>query len=220
MQIFLDDQDYREFIHLLGRILENSRIRCWNYCIMPNHYHVTLQPTLPNLSAAIRQLNSAYAQWWNRRHDRVGHVFQGRFKDQLVDRESYLLALSRYVILNPVRAGLAAHPEEWQWSSYRATAGSVIPPAFLATELTLSLFGSGEVSEQQTRFAAAMVAAADETLADRIRSKDRILGPHAFNEAVRRLTRPDEFPGEGTDKAGPQPYTSAELAERNVGPSV
>ena len=90
---------------------------------MPNHYHATLQPSQPNLSEALRRLNSVYARWWNERHQRVGHVFQGRFKDQIVDRDSYLLTLSRYVVMNPVRAGLVERPEDWRWSSYRATAG-------------------------------------------------------------------------------------------------
>ena len=123
MGIFLDDADYRQFVHLLGEAVERFDIRCWNYCVMPNHYHATLQPTRTNLSEAIRCLNSGYAQWWNRRHGRVGHVFQGRYKDQVVDRETYLLTLSRYVVMNPVRAGLVERPGDWPWSSYRATVG-------------------------------------------------------------------------------------------------
>ena len=117
MRIFLDDADYRQFVYVLGDVVEEFAIRCWNYCLMPNHYHATLQPTLPNLSAAIRRLNSVYAQWWNTRHGLVGHVFQGRFKDQIVDEDAYMLTLSRYVAMNPVRAGLATSPEDWPWGS-------------------------------------------------------------------------------------------------------
>src|SRR5262245_19759788 len=102
MAIFLDDGDYRQFVYLLGEVLDEFGIVCWNYCLMPNHYHVTLQPTQTNLSAAIRILNGSYGQWWNRKLSRVGHVFQGRFKDQIVDRETYLMTLSRYVVMNPV----------------------------------------------------------------------------------------------------------------------
>ena len=104
MTVFLDDIDYRHFVFLLGDVIEEFGIQCWNYCLMPNHYHLTLQPGRPNLSEAMRRLNGNYALWWNRRHQRVGHVFQGRFKDQIVDRESYLFAVTRYVLMNPVRA--------------------------------------------------------------------------------------------------------------------
>ena len=90
MRIFEDDTDYRYFVTLFGDIMEEFEIQCWNYCVMPNHYHATLQPTLPNLSRAIQRLNRRYAQRWNKRYDRVGHVFQGRFKDQIVQREGYL----------------------------------------------------------------------------------------------------------------------------------
>jgi REP element-mobilizing transposase RayT len=100
MPIFLDDCDYRQFVYQVGDVVEEFGLVCWNYCAMPNHYHLTVQPTRANLSAAIRKLNGTYGQWWNRRHGRVGHVFQGRFKDQIVDRNSYLMALSSYVVMN------------------------------------------------------------------------------------------------------------------------
>ena len=138
---------------------------------MPNHYHATLQPSRPNLSEAIRRLNGVYAQWWNRRHARVGHVFQGRFKAQVVDREDYLRALSRYVVMNPVRAGLAERPEDWLWSSFRATTGLGPAPAFLAVSSTQRLFGDGPDG-----FASALATQSDEpTSIDRIRSTTRVL---------------------------------------------
>lgn len=185
MTIFLDDADYRQFVHLLGEVVDEFRIRCWNYCLMPNHYHVTLQPSQANLSEAVRRVNSVYASWWNRRHARVGHVFQGRFKDQIVDREGYLLALSRYVALNPVRADLVKRPEEWRWSSYSATAGLAPSPAFLAVGATLELFGEGEAHVLQRRFTRHVTAQTDDAAwQDRIRSNDRILGTSAFKETV------------------------------------
>jgi REP element-mobilizing transposase RayT len=188
MAIFLDDRDYRKFVFLLGETVSSFQLKCWNYCAMPNHYHLTLQPTLPNLSEAIRRLNSEYAQWWNRRHSRVGHVFQGRFKDQIVDREAYLATLSRYVVLNPVRAALVKRPEDWPWSSYQATIGFTPPPAFLSTELTLGLFGAGEISMQRARFISTIGAGLNEAaLTDRIRSKERILGDAAFKQKVSSL---------------------------------
>ena len=188
MAIFLDDRDYRQFVFLLGENVSAFQLKCWNYCAMPNHYHATLQPTLPNLSEAIRRLNSEYAQWWNRRHGRVGHVFQGRFKDQIVDRENYMLTLSRYVVLNPVRASLCKRPEEWYWSSYQATMGFFPAPTFLSTELTLGLFGPGDVAMLRARFSATLAAGVnDAALTDRIRSNERILGDAAFKKAVNSL---------------------------------
>jgi REP element-mobilizing transposase RayT len=183
MRIFVDDVDYRRFVYLLGDTLESSSIRCWNYCLMPNHYHLTVQPTHPNLSAAIRRLNSRYGLWWNRRHTTVGHVFQGRFKDQIVDREAYLITLSRYVVMNPVRAGLATRPEDWPWSSYRATAGLSPEPSFLDVEATLGLFGDGW-ADRQARFMECVGASEDPALTDRIRSGERVLGPFAFKTLV------------------------------------
>jgi len=199
MAIFLDERDYRQFVFLLGKVVESHSIRCWNYCLMPNHYHLTLQPNQPNFSSAIRHLNGAYGNWWNQRHDRVGHVFQGRFKAQIVDKEEYLVTLSRYVALNPVRAGLVERPEEWSWSSYRATAGLSSAPAFLDTAGTLNLFGSGEKTSQQARFAEAMAPQADDPgSTDRIRSNEQILGPLAFKqriEASQRKSDPESDPG-------------------------
>lgn len=185
MTIFLDDTDYRQFVYLLGEVSEEYRIECWNYCVMPNHYHATLCPSRPNLSAAIRRLNGAYAQWWNRRHGRVGHVFQGRFKDQIVQREGYLLALFRYVAMNPVRAQLCDQPEKWAWSSYAAIVGIRDAPAFLAVTATLRQFGEDDSRILRARFAGFVLAAPDDAAAvDRIRSNERILGERGFKEAV------------------------------------
>ena len=185
MPIFLDDADYRQFVYVLGDIVEQFDIQCWNYCLMPNHYHATLQPTRANLSEAIRCLHSHYAQWWNRRHQRIGHVFQGRFKAQIVDRETYLFAVSRYVVLNPVRARLVERPEDWVWSSYRATVGLGHAPSFLSTSLTLRLFGGGDDGEPQLKFAGFVTGVTeDPTRLDRIRSNEPILGPREFKDAV------------------------------------
>ena len=185
MGIFKDDTDYRRFVHFLGEIVEECSIECWNYCVMPNHYHLTLVPSGCNLSEAIRRLNSLYAQWWNRRHGAVGHVFQGRFKDQTVERDRYLLALSRYVVMNPVRARLVGTPGEWPWSSYSATVGSAACPAFLNVIPTLALFGEGDMSSLQARFSEYVARdPIDERTADRIRSNERVLGSRLFKLQV------------------------------------
>ena len=185
MTVFLDDTDYRQFTYLLGEVTEELGILCWNYCLMPNHYHLTLQPTRPNLSDAMRRLNGNYAMWWNRRHQRVGHVFQGRFKDQIVDCESYAFCLARYVLMNPVRANLVKQPGDWRWSSYRAMVGLAETPSFLLPSLTLRLFGAGEDDDLRTRFRQFVTAVEDDpATVDRIRSGETILGPRAFKNAV------------------------------------
>jgi putative transposase len=196
MAIFLDDVDYRQFIYELGEVVTEFQIRCWNYCVMPNHYHLTIEPTLSNISAAVARLNGTYAQWWNRRHGRVGHVFQGRFKDQIVDKETYLLTLSRYVVANPVRGSLVARPEDWLWSSYRATAGLTVAPSFLQVEDTLGLFGDPAGVATRARFIAFTRAEAAPALVDRIRSSDRVLGPPAFKTSIDTLV---SNPGQWAD---------------------
>jgi REP element-mobilizing transposase RayT len=121
--IFLDDQDNRKFLELLGRTVERYCWICHAFCLMVNHYHLMIETPEANLSKGMHHLNANYCQAHHKRYTTVGHLFQGRFKAVVVDRESYLLELARYVVLNPVRAGLVAHPEDWAWSSYRAMAG-------------------------------------------------------------------------------------------------
>jgi REP element-mobilizing transposase RayT len=192
MDIFLDEADYRQFVYVLGDVVEDCDIECWNYCLMSNHYHATMKPTRPNLSEAIRRINSVYGQWWNKRHSRVGHVFQGRFKAQIVEPNEYLLTLSRYVVMNPVRAGLVEHPRQWQWSSYRATVGEILSPSFVAVNSTLSLFGA-DSSENQQRFAQFVTTESnDAAVVDRLRSNERILGSAAFKKG---LKKPPSEPG-------------------------
>lgn len=140
--VFLDDDDRQVFLGLLAFAVERFGWRCHAYCLMGNHYHLVIETPLANLSRGMRQLNGIYTQRFNRRHGRAGHVFQGRFKAILVDRENYLLELVRYVALNPVRAGIARRPDSHAWSSHRATAGLDPVPMFLSTDWVLSRFGS------------------------------------------------------------------------------
>ncbi len=101
------------------------------YVLMSNHYHLYVRTPQANLSMGMRDLNGQHASFFNRRHKRVGHLFGGRFKSHLVNSETYLLALARYIVLNPVRAGMVNTAGEWRWSSYRATAGLAVMPAWL-----------------------------------------------------------------------------------------
>jgi len=185
MQIFLDDLDYTWFVHFLGEVVERFELECWSYCVMPNHYHVSLRTNDPTLSDAIRNLNGHYAQWWNRKHDRVGHVFQGRFKEQIVQRQDYVLALSRYIALNPVRAGLVARPEQWKWSSYATTIGIGPAQPFVASAALLRQFGDDEIGKLQSKLSSFVTASPLEDFVDaRIRSTEHILGDSTFKRSV------------------------------------
>jgi REP element-mobilizing transposase RayT len=139
-KIFLDDADRQSFLDFLGKEVKQQGWVCYAYCLMGNHYHLMMETPEPNLVRGMRRLNGVYTQAFNRRHNNVGHVFQGRYKAILVDKENYLLELCRYVVLNPVRAKVVERPEDWRWSSYRGTAGKVAPPEWLAVEKVLSFF--------------------------------------------------------------------------------
>ena len=125
--IFEDDADRERFLELLGEVVALFNWQCHAYCLMGNHYHLVIGTPDGNLSKGMRQLNGVFTQWSNRRHRRTGHLFQGRFKAILVDADSYLLELTRYVVLNPVRAGMVKQPSDWPWSSFSAMVGSIAP---------------------------------------------------------------------------------------------
>lgn len=139
--IYEDDQDRRVYLEILGDVVERFRWICYAYCLMGNHYHLVIETLEGNLSKGMRQLNGVYTQVSNRRHRRVGHIFQGRYKAILVDQDAYWLEVSRYVVLNPVRAGMVKEPGSWQWSSYNATVGVQSPPDWLKVDGLLAQFG-------------------------------------------------------------------------------
>ncbi len=140
--IFRDDSDRRLFLDTLRRVCDRYHWLCHAYCLMDNHYHLVVETPDGNLAIGMRQLNGIYTQAYNRRHRRSGHVFQGRYKAILVEKESHLLEVCRYVVLNPVRAKAAAHPGAWKWSSYGGTAGTREAHAALTADWILSQFGS------------------------------------------------------------------------------
>lgn len=140
--IFLDDDDRRLFLHRLGQVVLAHRWRCRAWCLMTNHYHLLVETPRPDLSRGMQRLNASYAQRFNTRHERVGHVLQGRFTAILVERDRHELELARYVVLNPVRAALVASPEEYPWSSLRATLGLDPAPRWLESAALVAGFGS------------------------------------------------------------------------------
>jgi putative transposase len=140
--IFLGDADgdRAALLNVLGATCERFNWLIHAYCLMTNHDHLLVETPDANLSEGMRQLNGVFTQYVNRTHTRVGHLFQGRFKAILVERDSYLLELARYVVLNPVRAGMVPAPGDWPWSSYRAMVGEVPAPGWLETDAVLRVF--------------------------------------------------------------------------------
>lgn len=140
--IFLSDADRVLFLTILDEVCKRCCWICYSYCLMSNHYHLLIETPEGNISKGMRLLNSMYTQKFNRLHLRIGHVFQGRFKGILVEKENYLLELSRYIVLNPVRAKMVATASDWIWSSYRATICEVEGPNWLSSNHILTLFST------------------------------------------------------------------------------
>jgi len=138
--IYLDDSDRELFLEVLGEVSERFNWTPHAYCLMGNHYHLLLETPDGNLAKGMRHLNGVYTQRFNRKHKRVGHVFQGRYKAIIVQKQTYLLELARYIVLNPVRARMVRSAKDWPWSSYRASAGIADSPPWLATDWILSAF--------------------------------------------------------------------------------
>ncbi len=152
--IYESKKDRFSFLEILGNVCDECNWVCHAYCLMDNHYHLIIETPDANLSRGMRQLNGIYSQRFNRAHNRVGHCFQGRYTAIHVDKESYLLELARYVVLNPVRAEMVYKAGDWPWSSYRATIGQTKPQDWLQTEWVLAAFGESKRSaiESYKRF--------------------------------------------------------------------
>ena len=157
--IFTEDGDYQRFLTFLGREIERRGWRCHAYCLMPNHFHLLVEIGKADLSEGMQRVKGGYAQWFNRRHELDGHLFQGRFKAVAIASTWHLLEVSRYIVLNPVRAGLCRHPGAWRWSSYRAMVGAARKPSFLTLDRLLEHFGA-ELKRARAAFAAFVADAA------------------------------------------------------------
>src|SRR5205823_10050260 len=147
--IFRDDRDRERLLELLARAVEHFHLCLHSYVLMSNHYHLLVETPRGGLSRALRYLNGVYTQAFNRRHRRVGHLFQGRFKGILVQKESHFLEVCRYVVLNPLRARSVKQPGQWKWSSYRATAGTASRHRCLTVEEILSQLGQWKAQAQE-----------------------------------------------------------------------
>jgi REP-associated tyrosine transposase len=182
-RVFADDRDRRVFLATLDATGARFDWRVWAYCLMPNHYHLLVQTMRPTLSRGMRDLNGVYSQHFNRRHRRVGHLFQGRFKSLLVDKDRYLNRLARYIVLNPVRAVLCEAPEDWRWSSYRAHAGLAAGPSCLVIDQALEAFDRDPriARAAYRRFVRAGIDAPDPKAGSKVRG---VLGDEAFRARV------------------------------------
>lgn len=147
--VFKDDQDRINFLNTLQHVNKRYNWLCHAYCMMDNHYHLLIETPDGNLSLGMRQMNGVYTQLFNKRHQRTGHLFQGRYKAILIQKDSHLLEACRYVVLNPVRARMAERPDAWKWSSYLATAGQESPAACLTTDWVLGQFSRKRAKAEQ-----------------------------------------------------------------------
>ena len=146
--IYLGEHDRLAFLEILGRTVSRFGWLCQSYCLMGNHFHLLLQTPEPNLPRGAQQLKSSYAQWFNKRHGRTGHLFGGRYKAILIQQDAHLLEVFRYIALNPVRGGLCNDPRAWEWSAHGALAGHAAAPKFLAVRRARAWFDSASEYER------------------------------------------------------------------------
>ena len=151
--IFHDDDDRRQLLQIVDEAVASYNLRILSYCLMRNHYHFVLETPEPNLSLAMQFINGVFACRSNRRHQQTGHVFEGRFRSLVIQRESYLMRAARYVVRNPVRAGLVDDAGAWSWSSYLATAGLEPVPRWLDPNWIRWAFKARSLAEAQRRYA-------------------------------------------------------------------
>lgn len=194
--IFVDDEDRHALIEVVAQALSRFDAEALAYCLMGNHYHFVLHTRQANLSLLMRHINGVYTQTYNRRHNKVGHLFQGRFKAILVDRDAYLLEVCRYVDLNPVRARIVRKPGSWVWSSYRAHVGEAPVPEWLDTPgLHGYLLGRQAGSAADTRraadrYARLVASVPDASLWDSALRQQIYLGDEGFVERMQALAEP------------------------------
>jgi len=198
-EIFRGDGDRRGFLDLLGKTVERFNWRTHGYALMGNHYHLVVETPEPTLSRGMHHLNGGYAQRFNRRHSRKGHLFESRFGSVLVQRESHLLEVVRYVVLNPVRAGLVRLPENYEWSNFRATARMDAAPSWLEVEWTLEQFDPNEERGAIAAYRRFVLAGIEAELdvGDEL-SRSSVLGDEPFRRAAQerigRESRSSEHP--------------------------
>jgi putative transposase len=142
--MFLEDRDRIVLLALLRGTAERYGWEVWSFCLMDTHWHAVVRTPLQTLSLVMKRLNSCYSRTFNRLHERSGHSIRHKFMSVPVENDGHLRELTRYLPLNPVRAGLSSHPEDWGWSSYRAEIGAEDTPSWLHAGWSVGLHGSAE----------------------------------------------------------------------------
>ena len=190
--IFLDDDDRVDWLEVLGTVCARFNWVVHAFCQMTNHYHLLVETVDGKLSAGMRQLNGLYTQRFNRRHGLVGHLFQGRYKAILVQKEAYLLELTRYVVLNPLRARMVESLEDWPWSSFPFLIGRAAPPPWLDADWLLGQFGSQRGSARE-RYRAFVMAGRDLPSPILETRHQLLLGDQAFVDRYRQAHAPENL---------------------------
>ena len=222
--IFLDDADRLRFLELLGDAVERYKWIVYEYELMTNHYHFALDTPEPTLSRGMQWLNGKYAQWFNRRHRRDGHLFQGRFGGEAVEKETELLNVCGYIALNAVDAGIVERPEDYRWGSYRAHAGYEKGPDWLADKELLARFAPDRaVAQNLYRTFIAEGIGKDHDIGPRIVGQI-FLGSARWIEQMRALVeskpRSDDHPRAQRYVGRPQMPTIVKVVAETFGTSV
>lgn len=180
--VFKDDADRQNFLNTLQHVNKRYNWICHGYCLMTNHYHLLIETPDGNLSLGMRQLNGVYTQLFNKRHGRSGHLFQGRYSAIVIQKDSHLLEVCRYVVLNPVRAKMVEMLEQYAWSSYQATAGKTKPHPCLTVEWVLGQFSRlrGKAEQEYRKFVSQGIG---KSLWHEVRGQ-AILGEESFGDAL------------------------------------
>lgn len=183
--IFRDEEDRKRFLGWLVRAFRKFRFWIHAYALLENHYHLYMETLEGNLSKILHFVNGGYTQYFNEKYERVGHLFQGRYKAILVDKDHYSLELVRYIHLNPVKAGWVSKPDDTRWTSYRCYLGLEPPPPFLKTDWILAQFENSEISSQRLFERFTFEALRDEENLMRRVWKGSVLGETSFIEGVK-----------------------------------
>ena len=210
--IFHDDEDRQRFLEVIEHAVGSYDLRVMAFCLMGNHYHVVLETPRSNLSDAMQFVNGVFAQRSNRRHRQTGHVFEGRFRFLVIERDSYFTRAVRYVVRNPVRAGLVDDPSAWLWSSFRATAGLCPVPRWLNVDWTRWAFDTYSFAEARRRYVDYVNGPPEPK--NQIDLNDIILGTRGVQDCpAREQRRSPRAPNRAADAA---PYTRA-VVRRTAG---
>lgn len=177
--IFKDDQDRKLFLKILSHVNKRYHWFCHAYCLMENHYHLLIETPDGNLSHGMRQLNGVYTQAYNNSRNRTGHLFQGRYKAILIQKDSHLLVVCRYVVLNPVGARIVKRPDEWMWSSYRATVGKETAHPCLTIDWILSQFSKTKAKAEREYYQFVTLGTGQKTIWNEVKGQ-AILGEDDF----------------------------------------